>query len=148
MPRFRYPLLVIGAVLLSMLSLTFWTGAGPSFSDTSNVAPNKQFVLPPEYGTEIMHNRMRGKALYQYYCATCHGETGNTDGFNTYSLKQPPPKFSDAKFMENLSDETIARTIKEGGRSLGLSPQMPRWKGVLSDQNITDLTHFIHTLAK
>jgi cytochrome c553 len=148
MPSFCRRLAVIGAVSLLMSGLMSWAGAEPASSGPPNVVHSKQFSLPPSYGTELMRSQRRGKALYLYYCATCHGDTGNSDGFNSYSLKQPPPKFSDAKFMQSLSDDSMRRIIKEGGRGVGSSPQMPHWKGVLSDQNITDLIHFIHTLAK
>ncbi len=36
----------------------------------------------------------------------------------------------------------------EGGSALERSPQMPPWGGVLTDQEISDLTVFIRTLAK
>ena len=148
MPNFRRIFAFFGAVSLIVSSSMLWTGAHHAFSDTSKVAPGNKFVLPPPYGTEMMHSQMRGKALFRYYCATCHGQSGNSDGFNTYSLKKPPPKLNSAKFMQSLSDETMIRAIKDGGPGVGLSNQMPHWKSVLSDQNIADLIHFIRTLAQ
>jgi cytochrome c553 len=148
MPSFYRRLAAVGAVSLLMFGLMSWAGADPASSGTSNVVHGKQFFLPPAYGTDLMRSQKRGKALYLYYCGTCHGDTGNSDGFNSYSLKKPPPKFSDVKFMQSLSDDIMRRAIKEGGRGVGLSPQMPHWKGVLSDQNVTDLIHFIHELTK
>lgn len=148
MPRFSYILASITVIALLMFGWTFRTVADPPAAHPESATPGKQFVLPPAKETEKMRSRMRGEALYFYYCATCHGNTGNSDGFNSYGLKKSPPRFSDAEFMANQSDDTIVRTIKEGGRGLGVSPQMPSWSGVLSDQNITDLTRFIRTLAR
>jgi mono/diheme cytochrome c family protein len=134
--------------ILLAVGLTFFTDSAPVYSDTSGVVPKKQFVLPPKNKTASARDQMRGRVLYHYYCATCHGATGNTDGFNSYSLTPPPPKLNDREFMRPLSDTIIKRAIKEGGGGLGLSPHMPSWDGVLTDQNIADLTNFIHTLVK
>ncbi|GEM_PF-4087568 len=147
MPRSSPTLVIIILVFLLESGLMFSTGMDPAYSDTSGVVSRKKFVLPPNNETGLARNLKNGKALYHYYCATCHGETGNSDGFNSYSLTPPPPKLSDGRFMIPLSDTTIKRVIKEGGASLSLSPHMPSWDGVLTDQNIADITCFVRTLV-
>lgn len=147
MLRFYSTLIMICAVLLLIFGITLWTDPKPAFSDTSNTVPKKQFVLPPKNESGLTRSQMHGKAMYLYYCATCHGDTGNGDGFNSFSITPPPAKLSDAKIMNVLSDATIEKTIKEGGTGVGLSKHMPPWGGVFTDKNIQDLTHFIRTLS-
>jgi mono/diheme cytochrome c family protein len=148
MSRAYPPLMIIGAILALTFALTFGILTDPALSDTHGAAPDKQFHLPPRNKSGLTPGQKRGQPLYHYYCATCHGDTGNADGFNAYSLTPPPPKLSSAKFMAPLSDATIERAIKDGGLGLGLSPHMPPWGGVLTDRDISDLTQFLHTLVK
>jgi mono/diheme cytochrome c family protein len=140
--------MIIGAILALTFALTFSILTHPALSDTHAAPPGKPFQLPPRAKSGLTPDQKRGQPLYHYYCATCHGDTGNADGFNAYSLTPPPPKLSSAKFMGPLSDATIKRAIKDGGRSLGLSPHMPPWGGVLTDRDISDVTQFLHTLVQ
>ena len=89
----------------------------------------------------------RGKLLYAYYCALCHGKEGNADGFNAYNLKTPPARHTDPVLMGTLSDTQIRRLIKEGGVALGRSPLMPPWGGVLSEREIAEVAAFVRALA-
>lgn len=140
-------LLTIGVILLTILGVSLRAENRPVFSDTLKTAPEKQFVLPQKKTTGLTAGENRGKNLYQYYCAVCHGNTGNADGFNSFSVTPTPAKLSDPKLMAALSDDAIQKTIKEGGAGVGLSPHMPAWGGVFTDENISDLTHFIRTLS-
>jgi mono/diheme cytochrome c family protein len=106
------------------------------------------FVLPQKHLTSLTREEQRGKVLYEYYCALCHGKTGEGDGFNSFTMSTPPARHADAILMGTLSDTQIQLVIREGGSALGRSPQMPPWGGVLTDQEISDLTVFIRTLAK
>ncbi len=108
---------------------------------------SQAFALPQKHTTSLNRVERRGQVLYAYYCALCHGESGNADGFNAYNMSTPPAKHSDAKVMATLSDTQIKKIIREGGPSLGRSHQMPPWGGVLTNQEITDLTAFIRTLS-
>ena len=147
MPGLTRIFVIFGAVVLFILGCTHW-GGGPVLSHAADVVPQRKIAVPPKKETELAHSQIRGKAIYLYYCATCHGDTGNSDGFNAYSLPEPPPKLSDTKFMALLSDETIKQAIKEGGGGIGLSPYMPIWGGVLTDRDISDVTSYLRTLGK
>jgi mono/diheme cytochrome c family protein len=138
---------LLGIFLLVLLS----AGAGrgetkPSGADNAAV-PRKEFALPQKHDTLLSRNEKRGRALYGYYCALCHGKQGNADGFNAPNLKTPPTRHSDPILMGTLSDAQVQRIIKEGGQAVGRSAQMPPWGGVLKSQEIADLTAFIRTLA-
>jgi mono/diheme cytochrome c family protein len=106
------------------------------------------FVLPEKHETRLTRKEQRGKVLYEYYCALCHGNSGEADGFNSFTLSKAPKKHSDASFMATISDAYIRQIIKEGGASQELSPLMPPWSKVLSDKDISDLVLFIRTLAQ
>lgn len=118
----------------------------PPGSDNA-AARGKEFLLPRKHESGLSREGKRGRALYGYYCAVCHGEQGNADGFNAYNLRTPPTRHTDPILMGTLSDTQIHRMIKEGGRAMGRSPQMPPWGGVLNDREIAEVTAFIRTLA-
>ena len=149
MPKSYAPLsTTLGIVVLSaVLGLFLWAGDRPAFSDIKKISPENQFLLPQIKETGFTPDENRGKALYQYYCVTCHGDAGNGDGFNSFSITPSPAKLSDAKLMVALSDATIQQAIKKGGSGVGLSPHMPPWGEALTNKNIIDLTHFIRTLS-
>jgi mono/diheme cytochrome c family protein len=147
MSRYRLILIVSGALVFSLL---ISPGAGEQISGGSpeNELDQAGFVLPQKHESRLTLAEQRGQALYEYYCALCHGKTGHADGFNSYSLATTPAKHADASLMATVSDTQIQRIIKEGGAVMGLSPQMPPWGGVFTDEQIADLTTYIRTLAK
>jgi len=140
---FRVPM-----IALMVLLATGVGASGAGNPGTDNAAPQKkEFVLPQKHDAGLSREAKLGRNLYGYYCALCHGKEGNADGFNAYNLKTPPTKHTDPTLMGTLSDAQIHRIIKEGGRALGRSPQMPPWGGVLNDRDIANVTAFIRTLA-
>ena len=89
-----------------------------------------------------------GKATYQHYCATCHGETGGGDGFNAFNLDPQPRNHSDPAFQKAKSDADLADAIRRGGAGVGLSPLMPPWGKTLSEDQINEVVAYIRTLKK
>lgn len=142
-----------GGLLFLAIAMPILLAAGAGGSDkrpsgTDNaVARGKEFLLPRKHESGLSREAKRGKVLYEYYCAICHGERGNADGFNAYNLRTPPTRHTDPILMGTLSDTQIHRMIKEGGRAMGRSPLMPPWGGVLHDREIAEVTAFIRTLA-
>ncbi|MDP2643684.1 MAG: cytochrome c [Desulfobacterales bacterium] len=128
------------------------TGAGNlSPSPTVVHQPDQAFLLPKKIISPLTRQAQNGKVLYEYYCALCHGQTGNADGFNAYALRtmgMPPAKHSDPSYMRTLSDAHIGQVIRGGGTVKGRSSLMPPWGGVLSDKEIYDLISFLRTLAQ
>jgi mono/diheme cytochrome c family protein len=106
------------------------------------------FRLPHKPKSPLTPAEQKGKSLYEYYCAICHGKTGKGDGFNSYNLTKSPKNFTDQAQMSALSDSQIKQAILGGGPAVSLSPQMPDWGGVISEREASDLTAFIRTLAK
>ncbi len=138
---------------LSAIALLVLLPAGSGWSETKSpgadnaASRGKEFVLPQKHDSDLSRDAKRGRSLYEYYCAVCHGKRGEADGFNAPNLGTPPASHTDPILMGTLSDSQIRRVIKEGGGALGRSPQMPPWGGVLSDLEIARVTAFIRTLA-
>ena len=88
-----------------------------------------------------------GRALYAQYCATCHGPGGKGDGPIAATLNPRPANHSDHVFMAGLTDEHLYQVISKGGASVGKSPMMAPWGGVINDQGIRDLIAFLRQLS-
>jgi len=147
MTRRPYGSRLPGIFLLVLLSAGVgWGETKPPGADNAAMR-RKEFVLPRKHDTGLSREAKRGRNLYVYYCALCHGKQGDADGFNATNLKTPPTRHTDPILMGTLSDAQVQRIIKEGGQALGRSPQMPPWGGVLKSQEIADLAVFIRTLA-
>jgi cytochrome c oxidase cbb3-type subunit III len=90
----------------------------------------------------------KGKQKYQELCAACHGQSGKGDGPTAAALPVKPRDHTDAAYMGKLTDQQIFTTIKQGGEAVGKSPIMPKWGGILNDQQIDDLVGYIRTLSR
>ena len=88
-----------------------------------------------------------GAALYGQYCASCHGPDGRGDGPISASLVPKPADHSDEAFMGTLSDEHLYRVIQKGGASVGKSPLMAAWGGVINDADTRDLIAYLRRLS-
>lgn len=89
-----------------------------------------------------------GKAKFEMYCGSCHGNTGAGDGPASSALNPKPRNFQDAAVMSKKTDEELKKVIAEGGPAAGLSASMPAWKAALNDQDILNVIAYIRTLAK
>lgn len=79
----------------------------------------------------------KGKTLFIKYCAGCHGPEGKGDG---YKLLGADPANLTAPETKKKSDSALLATIHEG------KPNMPSWKGRLSDRDIQNVLAYIRTL--
>ena len=87
-----------------------------------------------------------GKQLYQTRCAPCHGTDGKAQTPTAKALKPTPRDHTDGAYMNALSNEHLAKVIKEGGTAVGKSPIMPPQTD-LNEQQIQDIVAFVRTLA-
>lgn len=145
----RYVIIISLGIILLLPSLVPLGSEEKRSSDAGEqVRRDARFVLPQEPTPHLTREEQRGRELYGYYCALCHGKEGNADGFNAYNLDTVPIQHSDPAQTGTLSDGQIMRIITEGGGALGRSPEMPAWGGILSDEEISHITVYIRTLAK
>ncbi|MDQ6960631.1 MAG: c-type cytochrome, partial [Mariprofundaceae bacterium] len=93
---------------------------------------------------ELLKKRagMKGKELYEFRCAACHGANGAGDGPAAKRLYPKPRDFTTGLFKYKTSpgkmvprDEDLFRTIKFGLNGT----VMPAWKSLMSDEQINSL---------
>lgn len=82
---------------------------------------------------------VRGKTLFVRNCAGCHGAAGGGDG---YRLLGPDPANLTSPSISRKSDADLLKTIHNG------KPNMPAWKGNLSESQSRDVLAYVRTLAK
>ena len=133
--------LTLAAVVL--LAGGLWLGrTARADSAPQDVAAKKvtKAPEPPSYGAR------EGRAIFEYYCSTCHGKEGHGDGFNSYNLDPRPRDLSDPAFQAKRSDKDLAAVIRSGGGFAGLSNTMPPWGHTLNERQIGYLVEFLRTL--
>ena len=97
---------------------------------------------PPSYELRL------GRATFQHYCQTCHGETGAGDGFNAFNLDPHPRDLSDPAFQKKKTDADLADVIGRGGAGVGLSSLMPPWGRTLSREEIDQAILYVRALRR
>lgn len=89
-----------------------------------------------------------GAKLFAQYCETCHGKTGKGDGPTGKGLNPRPRNFSKASEFKTKNDEQAFKVISKGGASMGLSPLMVAWGGVLKEQQIWQVLAYVRSFAQ
>lgn len=81
----------------------------------------------------------KGRQIFIKHCAGCHGPEGNGDG---YLLLGPDPANLTRSATKKKSDAILLQTIHEG------KPNMPSWKGRLSEEESRAVLAYIRALKK
>lgn len=78
-----------------------------------------------------VENADHGQAIYDDYCASCHGEFGGGDGPAAYALEVPPTNFIEDQYQYGVpeggevpTDEALHNTIAYG-RNSNVMPAYP-----------------------
>jgi len=87
-----------------------------------------------------------GGKLYQARCSPSHGPDGKAATPTAQALTPKPRDHTDGAYMNQLSNEHLAKVIKNGGPSVGKSQIMPAHPD-LNDQQIEDVIAFVRALA-
>jgi mono/diheme cytochrome c family protein len=101
----------------------------------------------------------QGHALYEYYCAHCHGAKGRGDGYNADFMDPRPRDLTDQveTEMADLTNEqiydTFTRVVKEESDVTNpdedfIPGSMPTFKYTLSDEERWALVAYVRTLHK
>jgi mono/diheme cytochrome c family protein len=105
-------------------------------------------VAAQDVGTEAQ--RESGRTLYVRYCAQCHGESGNGEGYATPHLSPRPRDFTTGQFKIRTTPsgalpthQDLVDVIRRGMPYTS----MPAWP-TLSDQEVSDLVYFIKTFSR
>jgi mono/diheme cytochrome c family protein len=101
----------------------------------------------PDVGTEAQ--REAGKKTYAKYCAQCHGDKGDGEGYASAHLRPRPRNFTTGKFKIRTTPtgalpthQDLVNIIRRGMPYTS----MPAWPN-LTDQEVSDLAHFITTFS-
>lgn len=105
-------------------------------------------VPPPPQDFKLNGDPGRGKAVFEKSCALCHGPAGKGDGSMAAGLDPKPQDLTDRAVMAKRSDWEVYLVIRDGGKALGLSPQMFSYKSLLKDQEIRDAAAYVRSLSK
>jgi mono/diheme cytochrome c family protein len=101
----------------------------------------------PDLGTDAQ--RASGKQLYGKYCAQCHGEKGDGEGYATPHLNPRPRNFTTGKFKVRTTPNgalpTHADLVSIIRRGMPYT-SMPAWPA-LSDAQASDLAYYIKTFS-
>jgi len=86
------------------------------------------------------------KQLYEQTCAMCHGTGGKGDGPTSQSLLPKPADLT--VVVKDKSDAYLTKLITEGGPSVGKSPLMPSYKGILTEKQVESVVQYVKGLAR
>lgn len=110
--------------------------------DQAQKPPNPPQPLNPEMVS-------KGKAVYQRFCISCHGEFGDGRGYSAQWLNPQPRDFTRAIFKCRSTpsgtlpvDDDLLRTLREGL----YHTNMPSW-AVLGGPNLLDVIQYIKTFS-
>jgi len=126
---------IAAAGVALLIALLYTAQAGPARAQGSQI------------GTEA--ERESGKKLYLKYCSQCHGEKGDGEGYATPHLYPRPRNFTAGKYKVRSTPtgalpthQDLVSIIRRGMPYTS----MPAWLA-LSDQEVSDLAHFITTFS-
>jgi mono/diheme cytochrome c family protein len=103
--------------------------------------------IPAPKGAAVV-SKDPGTQKYEQFCVPCHGVNGDGNGPGAQALNPKPRNFKDLKWQASVNDQRIAKVIKEGGASVGLSASMAAWGAVISDSDMPALVAIVRGFAK
>ena len=86
---------------------------------------------------------VKGKAIYERLCITCHGTQGKGDGPAGQMMMPHPADFTNPK-IKSKPDSELLGSIQNGRPPT----TMPAFRGQLSEQQIHDVLAYIRSLGK
>ncbi|KKO21238.1 MAG: hypothetical protein DCC43_11250 [Candidatus Brocadia sp.] len=98
------------------------------------------FGLFPGFSTVLGQEgeEINPKKLFEYHCATCHGE----DGKGTKRGRElKAPNLADPEWQGKKNDEEVLSSIMNGKN------KMPRWSDKLKPEEIQALARYVRKLA-
>ncbi len=125
--------------VLMVFAITVWGSSYGKTEEVQNAANPKPLAI-----RELPEFRItKGEVLYRRYCSFCHGDSGEGDGLNAYSIPVKPRNFNEDNVMAQKSDIELEKVILSGGASQGLSGYMPAFGKTLSARKVKYLIKFI-----
>ena len=94
--------------------------------------PEEEVLFPPQ-----MPSALRGKAIFEASCASCHGAAGDGSGLRGAA------DFTDLEFMRGEKPAEFFEAIRDGVEGTA----MPAWGGTLSEMDIWDVLYYEWSFA-
>jgi len=129
-----------------MLGFVAAAGIAAAAETSKWTAPDaeKARVNPVEATPAVL---LKGQALYQKHCASCHGDKGKGDGPAESYETEPATDLTDRALQERLTDGEILWKVTTGRRS-GTDVIMPGIaKRVPEEEDRWKLVRFMRTLV-
>lgn len=128
----------------SLLAFVVAVAAPPSAGKWTAPDAEKERVNPVEASPAVL---LKGQALYQKHCASCHGDKGKGDGPAESYETEPATDLTDQALQERLTDGEILWKITKGRRE-GTEVIMPGIaQRVPAEEDRWKLVRFMRTLA-
>jgi len=89
-----------------------------------------------------------GKQTYETFCVACHGADGKADSAAAMAMDPKPRNLTDKAWQAKVDDAHIAKVIKEGGPSVGLSATMAPWGAVMNDEELKNVVAYVRHFGK
>lgn len=106
-------------------------------------------VLAAMAGTSQSDAAEDVEKVFQFYCAQCHGATGDGKGINvTEDFPVTPRAFNNAAEMNKLTDADLRNVIREGGPIVSKSEMMPPWVKTITEEDIENLVKKLRVLCQ
>jgi cytochrome c oxidase cbb3-type subunit III len=103
-------------------------------------------AVSPSRGS--LYEQQIGKQVFKTYCVGCHGDAGQGDGFNSFSLDPHPRDLGDPAFQKSKSNAELADAIRRGGSGVGLSSLMPPWGRTLDARHVDAVVLYVRSLRR
>ena len=88
------------------------------------------------------------RVAYQWFCAPCHGITGEGTGINSSRMPVKPINHRDPAIMSHKSDKNIFTAISHGGLAIEKAPCMPPFKHTMDKTTIASLVGYLRELCQ
>ncbi|MFZ0798342.1 MAG: c-type cytochrome [Terriglobales bacterium] len=135
-------------VLLAMLFLAFALWAQKPKDQPPAKAPAPEYKIPPGDATRVnpvkpsMESLAKGKKMYGYDCAMCHGKDGDGKGDMASDYKNVTD-FTNPDALKNRTDGELFYIIRNG-KGDDMPPEGNRAK----DDDIWNMVNYVRSFAK
>jgi len=113
-------------------------------SDTSS---RQNYLSLIDHPVTLANSQPSIENIYLNKCASCHGKTGDGDGYNSSYLATQPTIHADSSYMSSRPDDTLFDGVFAGGFVLNKSHLMPPWGNSLSVDEINGLVKYMRGLC-
>lgn len=117
--------LAFGALLVGALALSACDKGSPEGQADEQPQAAAAPAAPAAAPAVAKNPASEAKKVFKSNCVVCHGDSGAGDGPGAAALDPKPRNFSDAEWQASVTDEHLAKVIRDGGAAVGKSPIMP-----------------------